>query len=1054
VTGKKDLEATMSKILWLSLAALLAVTVLTLPALAQEIRMPTLVVPAEEKAEPLKLSAVKTEVRILGYLAETKMTMTFFNPNHRVLAGDLYFPLPEGATVSGYALDVAGAMVDGVVVEKQKGRQVYEKIVRQGIDPGLVEWVKGNNFKTRVFPILPRGSRTVMVRYLSELVHDPKGTSFRLPLNFKDPVDEFSIRVEVVKSSAKPVVTQGELADFNFDKWRDSYVASTTVRNQVLAKDLVIALPEVERQKVLVEKDADGEYYFVINDFPKSPKGLHAQPARKTLGRIVIFWDASGSRGKSDHKRELKLLETFLAKHKDTKVQVDLVLFRNEAEKPERFVIENGNSEKLIAALVAVQYDGGTQLGCLSPDAASEVPDFYLLFSDGLSNFGKEEPEGFKAPIYAISGDSTTNHSFLRYLSLQSGGAYFNINSLDDETILSRIGVPSYSFISAAAEGKGVDDTYPKISQPVYRRFSLVGKLKVDKAKITLNYGIQGKSLGTAEYEITQANATEGNLLRLFWAQKKVDELQVFPKRNEKEITATGKEYGLVTPGTSLIVLENLQQYVQHQIAPPKSLPDMRARYFTLIQDQQRKEQTRVASKLDQVVAMWQKRVDWWNTEFKFSEEFKYKAKEQKEMHRQGQLRTPDAALPAAGAPSAREDSSSPPARGLVQPESPSTRLEGHLGFRDVQGAAPGSPQEEPDLALPERTTEGRATDRVPRQVYPKMGQLQRTAKEAESGPPAKAEAEKEDSLASSKEGSISIKTWDPSTPYLSELKSAKPETYLKVYLEQRTKYSESPAFFLDCADFLFKQKQDKLAVRVLSNIAELELENPHLLRVLGHRLAQANLLEPARMVFEEVLRLRPEEPQSYRDLALVLDSLDQYGRAVDLFYQVVTAKWDRFPEIEVVALMEMNRTISRAKKAGVQDFPVDPRLIKLLDLDVRVVLTWDADMTDLDLWVTEPSGEKAFYQNRVTSIGGLVSRDITDGYGPEEYVLKKAMKGRYQVQANYYGSGAPSLTGAVTVQVDVFTNYGRPNEKRSSITLRLKQKREVVSVGEIEFQR
>lgn len=1038
----------MSRILWHLIAALAAVTVLTGLAFAQETRMPILVVPAEEKAEPLKLSAVKTEVRIFGYLAETKMTMTFFNPNHRVLAGDLYFPLPEGATVSGYALDVGGAMVDGVVVEKQKGREVYEKIVRQGIDPGLVEWVKGNNFKTRVFPILPRGSRTVMVRYLSELVYDPKGTSYRLPLNFKDPVDEFSVRVEVVKSSAKPVVAQGGLPDFNFDKWRDSYVADTTVRNQALAKNLVIALPEVERQKVLVEKDTDGEYYFVINDFPKPPDGVQAQPERKPLGRIAILWDASGSRGASDHKRELQLLEKFLAKHKDTKVQVDLVLFRNEAEKPERFVIEKGNSEKLIAALSAVQYDGGTQMGCLTLDPAAEVPDFYLLFSDGLSNFGKEEPEGFKAPIYAISGDSSTNHSFLRYLSLQNGGAYFNINNLDDETVLSRIGAPSYSFISAVAEGTGADDIYPKVSQPAYGRFSVVGKLKADKAGMTLNYGIQGNNLSKGEYEISQANAAEGNLLRLFWAQKKIDELQIFLKRNEKEITATGKEYGLVTPGTSLIVLENLQQYVQHQIAPPKSLPDMRARYFTLIQDQQRKEQTRVASKLDQVVAMWQKRVDWWNTEFKYSQDFRYKGNEKKEMHRQGERRTPESASPAAGAPASRDDSSSRPARGLVRPQSPNDRLEGHLGFRDGQGAPA---EEEPGPALPERKFEGRSAERVPRQAYPKSKAV--TMKEEESGPPAKAEAGKQAALSSSKEGSISIKPWDPSTPYLTELKSAKPENYLKVYLEQRAKYGASPAFFLDCADFFFTQKQDKLAVRVLSNIAELELENPHLLRVLGHRLEQVNLLEPARMVFEEVLRMRPEEPQSYRDLALVLDRLDRYGRAVELFYHVVTAKWDRFQEIEVAALMEMNRTIARAKKAGMQDFPVDPRLVKLLDVDVRVVLTWDADMTDMDLWVVEPSGEKAFYQNRITSIGGLVSRDITDGYGPEEYALKKAMKGRYQVQANYYGSGAPSLTGAVTLQVDVFTNYGRANEKRSSTTLRLKQKREVVSVGEIDFQ-
>ena len=75
-----------------------------------------------------------------------------------------------------------------------------------------------------------------------------------------------------------------------------------------------------------------------------------------------------------------------------------------------------------------------------------------------------------------------------------------------------------------------------------------------------------------------------------------------------------------------------------------------------------------------------------------------------------------------------------------------------------------------------------------------------------------------------------------------------------------------------------------------------------------------------------------------------------------------------------------------------------------------------------------------------------------TEGYGPGEDVLKKAMAGKYLVQANYYGSYAPSLTGAVTLQVDVFTNYGRENEQRRSITLRLTQRQEVATVGEVDF--
>ena len=135
--------------------ALIAFVVLAGSVMAQTVPPALFVKDGEKKVEPLKLAKVETSVRIFGMLAETKTTMTFFNPHNRVLSGDLYFPLPEGSTVSGYALDINGKMVDGSVVEKTKGRVTFEKIVRQGIDPGLIEWVKGNHFKTRGFPSPP-----------------------------------------------------------------------------------------------------------------------------------------------------------------------------------------------------------------------------------------------------------------------------------------------------------------------------------------------------------------------------------------------------------------------------------------------------------------------------------------------------------------------------------------------------------------------------------------------------------------------------------------------------------------------------------------------------------------------------------------------------------------------------------------------------------------------------------------------------------------------------------------------------------------------------------
>ena len=307
---------------------------------------------------------------------------------------------------------------------------------------------------------------------------------------------------------------------------------------------------------------------------------------------------------------------------------------------------------------------------------------------------------------------------------------------------------------------------------------------------------------------------------------------------------------------------------------------------------------------------------------------------------------------------------------------------------------------------------------------------------------------------------SISLKPWDPDTPYLAALRAAKRGEEYRTFLKQREKYATSPAFYLDCAEFFLNAKRQEIGIRILTDIAELQLESAPLLRIVAHRLNQIGERDLAIDLFEKVLKMRSEEPQSYRDLALALidrgdaavsPSAADYTRALGLLHEVVMKTWDRFPEIEVVALMEANRLMDRMKKMGVAfENPFDARLVKLLDLDVRIVLTWDADLTDIDLWVSEPSGEKVFYSHNRSTIGGLVSHDFTQGYGPEEYCLRRAMAGEYKIQCNFYGSSQQSLSGPTTVQATVITDFGKPNEKRQAMSVRLAEKKEVVDIGTV----
>lgn len=952
---------------------------------------PVLLVKVKDAPEPLAVTQLKVEALVYGFLAETRLTLTFYNPHNRVLEGDLNFPLPEGAFVSGYALDVNGVMVDGVAVDKEKGRVTFEKEVRKGIDPGLMEWTKGNNFRTRVYPIPAKGTRTVTVRYLSETVTVGERTTYLLPLKHKAPVKVFSLRVEVAKAAAEPRIVKGHLGSLQFAPWRESFVAEASLENAVLAEDLEVELPKAESKRVQVLKGSDGHTYFCVSDFPPVPKAAGDAPRHPK--RVGVFWDASGSR-EGAHERELGLLKAFFAAHADAPVTVDLVFFRNEAEGVRTFTVEKGAADALLAALRETVYDGGTRTGALAPFPEGRRPDYYLLFSDGLSNFGKAEPPAFNAPVYALTEDVRSDHAFLRQLALKTGGDYFNLKQVSDADAVRGIGSETFGFLRTEVTGGGITEPYPQAVTPVHGRFTLAGRLSTPAATVTLCFGAGGRVTRRETVEISAAEASEGDLLMTFWAQRKVAELSVAAKRNARLVAETGKRYGLVTPETSLIVLERLDQYVEHGIAPPKSLPEMRKEFERRVEQKQQAGEREREAKIDHILALWKARVAWWETEFKVPANFRY---------------TDDGKGVAGGSPGrseARPSALPPPAPALASP-SPAPR---EAEERMVVASA------DTDAGMDAFTKKDKAEAAGP------------------SGP------------------AIAVAPWDPDTPYLKVLKAARPEAAYAAYLAERKKHRQSPAFFLDCAEFFFRAKQADLAVRVLSNVAELELENAALLRVMAHRLAQAELLDYAADAFEEILRIRPEEPQSWRDLGLVLGRLKLYPRAMDLLNHVVMNRWDRFDEIEVIALMELNAMIPKAKAAGVDAVPLDGRLVKLLDVDVRIVLTWDADLTDMDLWVTEPSGEKAMYSNNRTRIGGLVSRDFTQGYGPEEYCLRKARHGTFVIEANYYGNRAQTLQGAVTLQVDVYTDYGRPGEKRKSLTLRLEQAKETLKVGEVEF--
>ncbi len=411
------------------------------------------------RSVPLGLAKLQTDVRVVGAIAETTATMTFTNPLERIMEGYLYFPLPEGATVSSYALDINGAMIDGVAVGKYEARRIFEELERRRIDPGLVEWTKPNTFQARVFPIPAHGSRVIRVGYISELIRDHHGASYRLPLPMKNKLPEFTLRVEVVRRSVPPQVTNGNIHQFTFAKWCNGFVAETTLRNWKPEEDLVIALPKVDRPQVAVEKADDGQCYFTIDAEPEVPWNDQPVPSVK---RVVVFWDASGSRA-GDHHREIALLRQILNARirsnvsRSATIMVDLVLVRNAVAKPLRFRF---SKSAIAAALEEITYDGGTQLGAMGPPPGANKPDLYLLFTDGHSNFGRTEPARLDAPLDIFCTSSSAPHAELQSLAADSGGQYFDLSRQTDADILASLSGSPWAFLSVAVNGGEAENLY------------------------------------------------------------------------------------------------------------------------------------------------------------------------------------------------------------------------------------------------------------------------------------------------------------------------------------------------------------------------------------------------------------------------------------------------------------------------------------------------------------------------------------------------------------------------------------------------------------------
>lgn len=1047
--------------------------------------------PANGKEENLRVAALSTTSEVTGNRVITTYALTFANPFKRQLEGILHFALGNGENVIRFALEINGNMREGVVVDKNKGQKVFEDIIRRRVDPGLLEKTEGNNYRARVFPIPAEGTKQLIIACESVIaVPYKQAMPVSVPLNLGEKADQFNLRLVVNNNGQRPELQDNDKIKTRFEKKGQQWVAECAYSNISLNTTLRYDVPVPAGPQVFLQQQPDGKgYFFSATVFLPESKSEKRDPET-----VAIVWDNSLSGLRRNKEQELDLIKNYVQSLR--KVQVNVYTSNIRMGAAQGFPVSGGNCSALLAYLQNITYDGATQLGAI--DLTTVKADEILLVTDGISNYGDAEIRYGETPVYSIVTSASANYAYLDYVSSVTGGKLIIASPGSDIAAAQKSLKQLPLRLQRYSANENVSEVYYDLAVTPGYGFTISGLCDKPQTTLELVFGNGGKTEQTAQLSLGSETEIKGSTaVERTWAIQKMNRLLLLPEKNKAAVIKHSTTYNVVSPFTSLLVLDDINDYVQYEIEPPAELKAQYAMKRDSVRASVKQEKT---ARLNAVYAIYKKKTDWWESDYfdaiaditaqkRIAEETKkweaQLADKQRQvdslqyLYKRAQLtikqrdRSIDSLNRIIGGIKQRSDSLKNPVKyqnEYKQKEEllKSKKIESAKMVETVQFTEPLVQRDEVqvitngtanmNVTTGESYNLGFSTGGTPAMYGDASGGVINLGNLSEDVadsallliPGAMRSGTKGKGIGTAKTKAITLDDWKSDAAYIKAMENVKDDSLYAVYLRLRKDYLYVAPFYMDMGELFAKKGKTELANLIFSNVVELGNQDFAMMRVLGNRMLQAGEVAASVKMFEQVLKLRPEEPQSYRDLGLALARSKNYQAAIDTLYNVITGEWNnRFPEIESIVLTEINNIIATCGEP-LSLAKMDSRFVGNMSSAARVVVSWDTDNCDFDLWVTEPTGEKCFYSHALTQVGGRISRDFTQGYGPEEYMIHYPLDGDYKIELNYFGQRSTTILGPTTITVQIYTDYGKPTQQLREITRRVSKEKEVIQIGNV----
>lgn len=1052
----------------------------------------------------MEVKKMDIRVKTDAFTATTFIEMEFYNPYDTELEGLYSFELDPGQAITAFQLDLSGNLRDGSIEEKWKARNAYNTIVGKRVDPALLQMEYYNHYSLRIYPVPAKGSRRITMTIQQLLLIKADKAVYKLPLKINDIIEKLEVQINVSGCNGYPAVIKGLLSDQPFLLKNSSYELNWIANDHKADQPLSFSIPLSLQQPSLCIKTLNDETFFALRIRSKAQRTYDIHPSK-----LVVFWDISSASQTRNVAKEITFLKQYVSGNKVA--QLTIITFNQRIQDTAVFYTGGNFNGRWTDYLQSFKYEGATHFGAL--DLSAVDADAIFIFSDGRNSYGKNLPVPGKIHVYCISSAIYADTAHIEKIIGKSGGRFIDLRKKETYEAVAMAGKAENILLGLKAGGVTLD-LDEKLSDLKEDTLLLSGRIPAGSQQISLLYGNNGSVHEEEVVSISANSSCDGSAIDRINMLAAFDEYTK-PNYYWYNVLEWGKKEKVVTPSTSYIVLEKIEDYVRFNIMPPKDLEskcDMNQ--FVQADDQRRKDfrKQNEFEVLSLVANEYNNRIYEWNkdqprivlTQQKMETVAKTgteKTKDAKAMVDNETKPAPIVPGPVSDGFNANQTMSEVVVTALGQsrqskelgysaarvygveltqasPVNLQNGLTGKVSGLNVQTTNNGvfsdtritlrgirslTGNNQPMLILDGSPIPlGFISSINPKDIL-NVTILKGATATAIYGPDGVNGALVITSKKGIRNGNYSY-TWSSyrlrdmeDVDYLQEIRSTAKADLPDHYGHLKKTFGFEAGFYFDMAQYFYTRGLKKEAMNILFSAADISGGNYQVQLAMGYILETWKEFDAATSVYKELVSINDKDATAWRNLALALYQKGNYQEAVDIYYKGICLAVEYVnPAIKPMMLQEMNAIIE-AHKDSIDISGINAQLIRPLGYDLRVTLDCNSRALGNNMKIVEPGG-KVCTEDKPGAADGRITRNNSYYYygaiSPEEYQVKNAKTGKYKIRISYsdYSGYYYEVKVPTVVRILSFKNSGKANASLAVENVIMDNQYGEVEIGEVNW--